>query len=59
MTFNPNRQNQSTFQGVDNVPFSSVEQTWVDKVAKVKTEGRGVSTFLKNLWLLMRTKTTR
>ena len=26
------------FKGVDNVPFSSVEQTWVDKVAKVKTE---------------------
>ena len=23
---------------MDNVPFSSVEQTWVDKVAKVKTE---------------------
>ena len=26
------------FKGVDNVPFSSVEQTWVDKVANVKTE---------------------
>ena len=26
------------FKGMDNVPFSSVEQTWVDKVAKVKTE---------------------
>ena len=26
------------FKGVDNVPFSSVEQTWVDKVAEVKTE---------------------
>jgi len=26
------------FKGMDNVPFSSVEQTWVDKVANVKTE---------------------
>ena len=26
------------FKGVENVPFSSVEQTWVDKVANVKTE---------------------
>ena len=26
------------FKGVENVPFSSVEQTLVDKVAKVKTE---------------------
>lgn len=26
------------FKGVDNVPFSSVEQTWVEKVRNVKTE---------------------
>ena len=26
------------FKGMDNVPFSSVEQTWVEKVRNVKTE---------------------
>lgn len=26
------------FKGMDYIPFSSVEQTWVDKVANVKTE---------------------
>ena len=45
------------FKGVDNVPFSSVEQTWVDKVAKVKTEDEVLDLAQELMDFMMRTKT--